>query len=78
MRYLPDVIEQMLAVVPESEEDLRRDLGNLRASALYAAPEIMGRWWRSSAETLIARFGKAPQLDAQWKRQMFDIWGGRK
>lgn len=51
-RDLPTVIACILTLVPASETDLRHGLERVQQSASFAAPEVMGTWWRKAAEVL--------------------------
>lgn len=49
---LIQTIDAMLAVVPTTEVDLRGDLGRIRSSATFTAPEQMGWRWQYVAQVL--------------------------
>jgi len=72
-RELVDVIAEMLAIVPASELNLHNDLGKIRTSASYAAPEMQRHWWARTADILQARFGEESFTD-EWQDKLFNIW----
>lgn len=45
MIYLPDVIDQMLAVIPETETDFISELVKNKDSAKYSSPETTRLRW---------------------------------
>lgn len=73
MRYLPDVIDQMLAVIPISEPGLLSGLAEVKESAQYAAPEMQLFWWRSCAQILNEELGETPPSDG-WQGKVAAIW----
>lgn len=44
-RKIGEVIERILAVIPESETALRGELGKVSGKAWFTAPEAMRRVW---------------------------------
>lgn len=73
MRYLPDVINEILVVVPESETELIKSLTSILSSARYAAPELQIDWWMKTADVLYARFGSGIPTE-EWGDTIGKIW----
>jgi hypothetical protein len=70
-RELDKVIDQLLAVIPETEKGLRKDLSDKKASVMYASPEMQGYWWRETAIVLQVHIGLP---DVGWKQTVVGIW----
>ena len=49
MRHLPNVIDQMLAVIPQTEEIVVSELQKIRQSSDCASPEMQPHWWSQVA-----------------------------
>jgi len=77
MRYLPNVIDRMLAVVPGSEVVLITSLSEIKESVLYASPEMQLLWWQNCAQVLFEDLGEHPSDDG-WQGKVVDIWMDRK
>ena len=73
-RNLAEVVAQMLAVIPESEEQLRAELERCRQSAVFTAPEIMSGVWRRAAEALNEHLG--PRDPNEWTSKVAEIFNG--
>lgn len=73
MRYLPDVVEQILAVIPETEIALINSWNSIRQSALFAAPENMNLHWNRGGELLSDNFPDAANLN-EWQTKIIKIW----
>lgn len=78
MRDLVEVLDQMIAVIPQEErdtdqeaEDLVNDLRNIQNSATYAAPELMRMWWEEASFILSGAFTE-PTKD--WHFEMISIF----
>lgn len=56
-RYLPDVIDELVAVAP----DLESGLSPIKSSALYAAPELQGELWGRTFHYLNNYAGEHPK-----------------
>lgn len=52
MRNLHTVINQLLEVIPDSQDSLRRKLISTQIKLRYAAPETCGYHWRVVARAL--------------------------
>lgn len=72
-RSLTDVIQQMLEVIPSSEEELIIDLEYCLSSAQYSAPELMGLRWEHTAQVLYDRFGD-DDFTESWQHELMRIW----
>ena len=71
MRNLIDVIEQMLAVVPKSEKQIRTELLDIQDSQKFRAPEDMIGWYQVSNILQSFTFNKRTP---RWKLEMFSIF----
>lgn len=76
MRYLPDVIKEMLSEIPSDKESLIASLEDIMDSASYAPPEGAGLWWRQGAAVLMEELGAEPPMSG-WQGKVVDIWMGR-
>lgn len=54
MRYLPDIIDKVIALIPKEEDPrgIKPQLESVKDSALYAPPEGQAIWWQRFAEIL--------------------------
>ncbi len=75
MRNLTEVIQQMLAEIPASEESLKAGLRDVRSSAETASPEMMPFWWREAAQTLEDNIPQDAQ--EEWQNKLVGIWFNR-
>lgn len=75
MRDLADVLDRMLAVIPESEDDLRAMLKGIRSSVGYTAPEVMPELWRATQHQLQSKLGGP--ATTPWHFDVVTIWSGR-
>jgi hypothetical protein len=73
MRYLPNVIDEMLAVIPGTETDFIAQLESRKSSAEYSAPESMGTWWKYVADILVEKLGNPPFAN-EWQNKLVAIW----
>ncbi len=64
-RNLPDVIDAMLVVIPETERHLLHSLKSAKQSSYYAPPENQHIWWKETQGILAQMVGE-PKLDWQW------------
>lgn len=76
MRELCKVIDEMLEVIPVSEDVLRSSLEAHRASAIYTAPESMGDRWGGVLQTLAGKMPREEQDFSEWHKQVLEIWRG--
>ena len=72
-RSLTEVIDKMLAVIPESEGDLRAELDKCKASAGFCPPEEMSRVWGRTTHTLIYGIGEPTE---PWQFEVRRIFNG--
>ena len=75
MRYLPNVINEMLLEIPESYNNLREELISVRQSGLYTAPEIMHLQWIKAAEALNIHLPFPPK--ESWQARVGAIFAGK-
>lgn len=73
MRYLPDVLERMIACVPEEHDYYKKGLESIRQSALYAAPEAMYLHWDRTYDFLVDNTTKDIK-DTEWIGKIVSIW----
>lgn len=79
MRYLHNVIDQMLAVIPDNYDNLICALKSLRSSAAFAAPEMQPFWWNETYKVLVNYvFGKDVWNDLDWQEKLRKIWTNEK
>jgi hypothetical protein len=77
-RELTEVIDRILAEIPsETHASLRADLGAVRSSAAFAAPEVMGGWWRRAQDCLVQHVG-VPDPNVPWQVRVSRIFSGRE
>jgi hypothetical protein len=75
MRYLGDVISQIIRVIPIEDNDYFIDrLKSIRNSHSYASPELQKMWWDNCAETLMGHLPKKISLMNEWQQQIIKIW----
>lgn len=72
MRYLPEVIDKMLSLIPHEEERLINEMTSIKNSALTASPEMMPHWWQAIADALYNQFGTPPEKG--WGYKIMKIW----
>lgn len=79
LRYLPDVIIQMVEAIPGDQEQLLDELENIQSSASYASPETIGHWWMELSLTMQQHFpdGVVPiKAWHDWQVKVVDILQG--
>ena len=76
-RHLPDVIDAMLALIPESEKDFRARLTSVKADCNWTAPEAM--WKRWDAAQWAVRDALFPPREPQpkWLDEVVALYTGR-
>lgn len=74
MRNLITVIDQMIAIIPQSESELIADLLSIKESCKFTAPEIVSVRWRSAAETLTYFIPEHKDKMSDWQKKVFNIW----
>jgi len=72
MRNIGEVVNRLMAIIPEEEIALRHQL-KAAASDRWKPPEMM---WRMGGQAFYDRFGDDPPTDG-WGKQAVDIWMGR-
>ena len=75
MRNLSVVIDRLLAVIPETEKQVRAGLEDVKSSYAYTAPEHHVELWRDAMYILSAGLGEP---DTDWKKEVSDIFSARK
>lgn len=75
-RHLPDVIDQIIKVIPQTEKGFIEELEDNKSSAEFSSPETIRLRWEMTAETLYNNIGNGP-LKA-WQQEVVDIWMGKK
>ena len=73
MRNLGAVIDQMLAVIPSSEDRLITSLLSNKASFVTTSPETVRLRWECTAETLEIHLGDEEPTEG-WQKKVVDIW----
>lgn len=76
MRQLDQVIDQMLAEIPQEEKDLREGLEHVKYKCGYRAPEMAKESWTEAAWMLADRFG-GEDPDSDWGKKIQAIWLGK-
>lgn len=71
-RNVVEVIDRVLAVVPEDESDFRERLTAIRVEALASDPNRQGGIWLAIGDVFFTRFGMAPPIGG-WGRQASSI-----
>jgi hypothetical protein len=74
VRNLSEVIDAMLAEVPETETALVAGLKRIKQSIGYVAPEGMTIWWRNTQSMLVNEVG-VPKCD--WQDRVANIFVGK-
>jgi hypothetical protein len=75
MRDLPQLIDKLLEIIPETEAVLRAELRCTHASASFSSPEMMSTWWNEAGMTLLQHLG-TPPWEEEWKDMVSKIWRG--
>ena len=71
MRYLPDVIDEIIPLIPVPEHrELIEILGKISDSAVFAPPWGQQLHWRRMADALYTHLGRP---DRQWKRRIQSV-----
>lgn len=73
-RYLPNIIDQIIPLLPPEYASVAHTLESLKSSAYYAAPESEPFLWRALSSTLRLHLGEP---DVGWKRRIQDIVVGK-
>ena len=66
----------MLAVIPESETDLKTRLKSIRDSVPFTAPEMMATRWQQGQAVIAMYFNKLPNQLIDWERKVISAWMG--
>lgn len=74
-RKITEVIDQVVAKLPDSEVDVRLYLVQLRQSCIYTAPELMGDRWGQFSLILEDNLPD-PATGPEWTREIVEIMGG--
>jgi len=73
MRWLPDVIDSILNVIPKEHFKLIEKLKAIKSSSEFAAPEMQNHWWKECGVILEEEIGKPIE---KWKRDIAIIFSG--
>lgn len=73
MRWLPDVINSMLNLIPKEHFRLIERLKSIKSSSEYAAPEMQNHWWKECSYTLIDEIGNPIE---EWQKNVACIFSG--
>ena len=72
MRFITDVITEILTVVPSFEGHLRHELESIHESACYTAPEAQQLRWVQLQDCLLTNIGTTPTLE--WEFEVLSIF----
>jgi hypothetical protein len=75
-RWLGDVLDAMLALIPSEETALRAKLSSVRYDCGYRAPETMRYLWMKTARVLESHFGHDPAALDGWRHQVVTVFTG--
>lgn len=70
-RLLTEVLDKVLALIPESEVDLRDELSKAQRSAQYGAPEAQYLYWER-AQAALHTYTPDPPPD--WAVDVIRLW----
>jgi hypothetical protein len=73
-RFLPEVIDQMLGVIPNTKADLVSALESTKSSAAFASPETCWLWWRQAAQILTDYIPEGEVEQSDWQKKVVAIW----
>lgn len=74
-RHLAEVLENIVAQIPDEQEYFRESLDSTRSSATTAAPEMMHVWWRQAFTHIRDYFGnRSPESWQPWERKVVEIF----
>jgi hypothetical protein len=71
-RVLSEVIDQIVAVIPETEVDFIVRLASNRSSVVICAPEMVPVWWREVHSTILDNVPSVPV--EEWHYQVLSIF----
>lgn len=74
MRYLPEVIDKILTVIPATEVSMIRAFESVKSSAAFSAPENIGMWWRRGAGVMSEFISQDESYWSDWQREVVKIW----
>lgn len=72
-RAVLNVLNQIIAIIPDSETQLHTELSRLRKRAEFKAPEAAGDIWYSGSRILNETF-PGPSALSDWQRRVVNIW----
>ena len=75
MRDIVKIIDYMMGDIPAEQRDLIHDLEAVKASAIYAPPEVMGNYWRRAADVLAHHI---PSITEEWHKALRETFAGDK
>lgn len=65
MRYLPDVIDRVIALIPDNTDGIY-ELNKIKESAKYAAPELQSMWWGAAQDVLVEYVPATEEILKVW------------
>lgn len=74
-RYLPEIIDLILPLVPADEVEFRKQLEWSKNDALFKPPEGQSACWIRVGDAFFQRFGATPPTDG-WGKKIVDIFMG--
>ncbi len=76
MRDLSEVIDRIIAVIPDGNDRTVELLKNVKKSCPYVAPELYPNLWRKCRDILCSNFGN-PE-GCEWKMEISNIFTGKE
>lgn len=73
-RYLDEVIDQMIAFIPDEEVNFIASLQNIQESCRYTAPEAMMDRWVEAACLLKDEMGEPHFENGDWRQKVYRVW----
>ena len=66
-RDLVNVIENIIAEIPSTEEDFINELNDRLGRVTYSAPELITMWWGETYRTLFSHIPEIPTKEWQFR-----------
>lgn len=73
-RNIEEVIDRVLALVPETETALRADLERVKFGSRFRAPETMWASWEAGTNVLLRHLSE--RRGAAWVESVRKVWAG--
>jgi len=77
-RNIKDVIEQMLAYIPDINKSFRDQLFNITRYIHYTPPELQPSVWNSASKVINKFLPRPDELEEGWQKDVVEIWCGRE